>query len=92
MARIGGEEFVIVDFAEPGSHPDRDFDRVRRAIAAPTDYAITASVGVVSVAVASFAAPKVDPVVLLDTLIERADHSMFSVKRDGGNATAQLHA
>jgi diguanylate cyclase (GGDEF)-like protein len=92
VARLGGEEFVIVDFAEPGSHPDRDFDRVRRAIAEPTDYAITASVGVVSVAVASFAAPKVDPVVLLDTLIERADHSMFNAKRDGGNATAQLHA
>lgn len=92
VARIGGEEFVIVDIAEPGSRPDGDFDRVRRAIAAPTDYAITASVGSVSVAVASFAAPKVDPAVLLDTLIERADHAMFSVKRDGGNATTRLHS
>jgi diguanylate cyclase (GGDEF)-like protein len=92
VARLGGEEFVIVDFAEPGSRPDRDLDRVRRAIASPTDYAITASVGVVSVAVASFAAPRVDPVVLLDTLIERADHAMFNAKRDGGNATTQLHS
>jgi diguanylate cyclase (GGDEF)-like protein len=92
VARLGGEEFVVVDFAEPGSRSDRDFDRVRRAIAAPTDYAITASVGVVSDAVASFAAPKVDPVVLLDTLIERADHAMFNAKRDGGNATTQVHS
>ena len=45
VARLGGEEFVIVDFAEPGSRSGRDFDRVRRAIAAPTEYAITAVLG-----------------------------------------------
>lgn len=92
VARLGGEEFVIVDLTEPGSRAHRDFDRVRRAIAAPTDYAITASVGVASVAVASVAAPGVDPVTLLDTIIERADHAMFNAKRDGGNATVQLQS
>jgi diguanylate cyclase (GGDEF)-like protein len=89
VSRLGGEEFVVVDLAEPGTRAHRDFDRVRRAIAAPTDYAITASVGV---AVASVAAPGVDPVTLLDTIIERADHAMFNAKRDGGNATVQLQA
>jgi diguanylate cyclase (GGDEF)-like protein len=92
VARLGGEEFVIVDLVEPGGVGGHDFDSVRRAIAAPTDYAITASVGVVSVAVADLATPKGDSVALLDTLIERADHAMFNAKRDGGNATAQLRS
>ena len=89
VARVGGEEFVIVDLAEPG-HAERDPDRIRYAIAAPADYPITASVGVTSVALAHFAAPGVDPVALLDTIIERADHAMFDAKRNGGNATIHL--
>ena len=89
VARAGGEEFVIVDLAEPG-HAERDTDRVRHAIAAPAEHAITASVGVTSIALASFAAPGVDPVALLDTIIERADHAMFDAKRNGGNATIHI--
>ena len=68
VARAGGEEFVIVDLAKPG-HAERDTDRVRHAVAAPADHAITASVGVTSIALASFAAPGADPVALLDTII-----------------------
>lgn len=90
VARIGGEEFVIVDLAEPGGHVQRAFDRVRHAIAAPADRAITASAGVTSVAVASLTAPDVDPVAVLDAIIERADHAMFDAKRRGGNATIHL--
>lgn len=90
VARVGGEEFVIVDLAKPGRNAARDFDRVRSAIAAPADHAVTASVGVTNVAVADFAAPAVDPVALLDTIIERADHAMFDAKRNGGNATIHL--
>jgi diguanylate cyclase (GGDEF)-like protein len=90
VARVGGEEFVIVDLAEPGGHVQREFDRVTQMIAAPADHAITASAGVASVAVARFAAPDVDPVALLDTIIERADHAMFDAKRNGGNATVHL--
>jgi diguanylate cyclase (GGDEF)-like protein len=89
VARVGGEEFVIVDLAEPG-HAERDPDRIRYAIAAPADHAITASVGVTSVAHAYLAAPGVDPVALLDTIIERADHAMFDAKRNGGNATIHI--
>jgi diguanylate cyclase (GGDEF)-like protein len=89
VARVGGEEFVVVDLAEP-VHAERDTDRIRYAIAAPADHAITASVGVTSVALAHLAAPGVDPVALLDTIIERADHAMFDAKRNGGNATIHI--
>lgn len=90
VARIGGEEFVVVDLAEPSDQAQQDFDTIRHAIAAPADHAITASVGVTCVAVSSFAGPGVDPVALLDTIIERADQAMFDAKRNGGNATIHL--
>ena len=86
VARVGGEEFVIVDLAEPG-HTERATDRVRSAIAAPAETPVTASVGVTSVALGDFAVPGVDPVTLLDTIVERADSAMFHAKRNGGNAT-----
>ncbi len=89
VARVGGEEFVIVDLTRPGDAA-RDSDRVRDAIAAPADKTITASVGATSVSLANFAKPGADVVGLLDTFIERADHAMFDAKRDGGNATIHL--
>jgi diguanylate cyclase (GGDEF)-like protein len=89
VARTGGEEFVVVDLAGPGQ-AERSADRIRYAIAAPTDRAITASIGVTSVPVASFAAAGVDPVPLLETIVERADFAMFDAKRNGGNATIHI--
>lgn len=89
VARVGGEEFVVVDLAS-GWRAHHDLDRVRLAIAAQTDYAITASVGVTGVAVANFVAPGGDPAALLDATIERADQAMFIAKRNGGNATELL--
>jgi diguanylate cyclase (GGDEF)-like protein len=89
VARIGGEEFVVVDLAGPGQ-AERSADRIRDAIAAPAEHAITASVGVTSLAIASFAADGVDPVQLLETIVERADHAMFDAKRDGGNSTVHV--
>jgi diguanylate cyclase (GGDEF)-like protein len=91
VARTGGEEFVVVDLAGPGK-AERNADRIRHAIAAPTDHAITASIGVTSVAIARFAAAGVDPVPLFETIIERADHAMFDAKRNGGNAIIHLPA
>jgi diguanylate cyclase (GGDEF)-like protein len=85
VARFGGEEFVIVDVAEPGRA-----ERVTSAIAAPAEPPITASVGVVTVALRDFARPGVDPVAVLDTIMERADHAMFDAKRNGGNTTVHL--
>lgn len=89
VARAGGEEFVVVDLAEP-SQAGRDTDRVRSAIAAPADPPVTASVGVTRVALTDFVSPGVDAVAVLDRIIERADHAMFDVKRTGGNATLHL--
>ena len=90
VARVGGEEFVIVDLTEPG-HTERITERVRSAVAAPADHApITASVGVTSVSLANFAAPEDDPAALLDTIIGHADHAMFDAKRHGGNSTIHI--
>jgi GGDEF domain-containing protein len=89
VARVGGEEFVVIDLADSG-RTERDSDRVRDAIAAPADPAITASVGVTSVAITDFAAPGLDSLTVLDTIIERADRAMFDAKRDGGNATIRI--
>jgi len=49
-------------------------------------------VGVTSVALGDFAVPGVDPVALLDTIVERADHAMFDAKRNGGNATVHMRS
>jgi diguanylate cyclase (GGDEF)-like protein len=90
VARVGGEEFVIVDVTDPG-HTERITERVRSAVAAPAEHApITASVGVTSVALADVAALEVDPSALLDTMIGHADHAMFEAKRHGGNATIYI--
>lgn len=89
VARVGGEEFVIIDLTE-SDLSERDSDRVRDAIAAPAHPPITASVGVTSIAVADFGAPGVDSLTVLDTIIERADRAMFDAKRDGGNATIRI--
>lgn len=89
VARTGGEEFVVVDLAGPGQ-AERSADRIRYAIAAPSDHAITASVGVTSVAIDGFTAAGVDPVPLFEAIVERADHAMFDAKRNGGNATIHI--
>jgi diguanylate cyclase (GGDEF)-like protein len=90
VARVGGEEFVVVDLVEPG-HTERITERVRSAVAAPADHPpVTASVGVTTVALAKLAAPEVDSVALLDTIIGRADLAMFEAKRLGGNSTIHL--
>ncbi|OKH71165.1 hypothetical protein EB73_11015 [Mycobacterium sp. SWH-M3] len=90
VARTGGEEFVVVDLAESVADAWQEFDRIRRAIAAPARPAVRASVGVTHIDVARFTAADADAAVLLDTLIERADQAMFSVKRNGGNATTHV--
>lgn len=91
VARVGGEEFVIVDLIEAGHQPC-DGDPIRSAVAAPADHMITASIGVTSVALADIALRGVDPAVVLDTIIARADGAMYNAKRNGGNATIHIPA
>ncbi len=87
VARVGGEEFIVIDITEPGD-TQRITERVRSTIAAPADHApVTASIGVTRAALATFTAPAADPVALLDTIIGTADHAMLEAKRNGGNTT-----
>ena len=90
VARIGGEEFVIVDLAEP-TDALAIADRVRYAIAAPADHPVTASIGLSSIARAEMAASGSNPVALLEKTIVRADRALFEAKRRGGDTTIQLN-
>lgn len=87
VARVGGEEFVVVDLAHHRAEDRWDFDRIRKAIAAPAPQVITASVGVTSISLASFAEPGANSVALIDGCIASADRLMFDAKRNGGNTT-----
>jgi len=87
VARVGGEEFVVVDLADRGVEDRWDFDGIREAIAAPAPHEITASVGVTSISLTRFAEPGANCVALIDGCIASADRAMFHAKRNGGNAT-----
>lgn len=90
VARIGGEEFVVIDVTEPG-HTQQTAEQVRCAIAAPADHAsVTASIGVTHVELGVFTAPEADPIALLDASISRADQAMLDAKRKGGNITVHV--
>lgn len=86
VARVGGEEFVVVDLTEQ-LHDDATSERIREAIAVRDDPpAISASVGVTSAPRAHFSSSLADCELLLTDLIARADQAMFCAKRSGGNA------
>ncbi|MCV7357396.1 diguanylate cyclase [Mycolicibacterium fluoranthenivorans] len=90
VARIGGEEFVVVHLADPYL-ADELPERIRHAIAASGEYpCVTASLGVANVAHEYLPAPDADPAVVLDDAIARADEAMFDAKRVGGNAIRQI--
>jgi diguanylate cyclase (GGDEF)-like protein len=90
VARVGGEEFVVVDVTPP-QHVLSIGERVRSAIAAPADVApLTASIGVASIALPDFSRGDADPQSILDAAIECADHAMFAAKRSGGDAATRL--
>ena len=69
VARVGGEEFVVVDVIEQGNAMTIA-ERVRFAVAAPArDAQITASVGVSSAALAGFVARDGNLTALLETIV-----------------------
>ncbi len=76
VARVGGEEFAVVDIWSP-TVAKRVAERVRVAIAAPADPPITASIGIASAYPAS-----ADQ---LKDLLALADTAMYAAKRIGGN-------
>jgi diguanylate cyclase (GGDEF)-like protein len=83
VARVGGEEFVVVAIVRPGEDASMA-EKLRCALADNTDRAVTASVGATGISAARFASGD-DPVGLLAHLIARADGAMFAAKRDGGD-------
>lgn len=88
VARLGGEEFVVIDIV-PLSTPAGLAERIRRAIAAPADRApITASLGVVALPNAHFRTGEADAVSLMDDMLVRADLAMYEGKRTGGNSVS----
>jgi diguanylate cyclase (GGDEF)-like protein len=87
VARIGGEEFVVIAISEPGD-AQRTAEQVRCAIAAPAEHApVTASIGVTEVDLSIFTAPEADPMALLEASLRRADQAMLDAKRNGGDIT-----
>ena len=84
VARVGGEEFVVVDFVGAGESRSVA-ESLRVVLARPADRAaVTASVGYVAVPRQLFAASD-DPDEALAQLIARADGAMFTAKRAGGD-------
>ncbi|WP_162625687.1 GGDEF domain-containing protein [Mycolicibacterium llatzerense] len=89
VARVGGEEFVVVDIVWPGQAAIIS-ERVRSAVSAAADVApVTASIGVATIALSEFAGDDADPQSVLSAAIECADHAMFAAKRGGGDATTR---
>lgn len=84
VARVGGEEFVVVDFVGAGESRSVA-ESLRVVLARPADHAsVTASVGFVGVPRCEFAGSG-DPAEVLAALIARADGAMFTAKRAGGD-------
>ncbi|MEN4450078.1 GGDEF domain-containing protein [Mycobacterium sp. SM3041] len=90
VARVGGEEFVVVDVLQPGDWV-AVADRIRVALCGRDDHApITASIGITAAAITHFAESGCDHAELLGDLVARADEAMFVAKRGGGNAVSYL--
>ena len=93
IGRFGGDEFIAVAEVEHEEDAVALAERIRLSVAEPypgipSDLAVTASVGVVSVA-------EVAGVELVfDQLVRSADHAMYTAKSDGGDrvSVARLRA
>lgn len=83
LARLGGEEFVVLDVL-PLTHADELAERIRVAISAKADRApVTASVGFAIAKRDLFAGSAADAVDALEQLLDRADTAMYEAKRAG---------
>lgn len=90
VARVGGEEFVVVDVLQPGDWL-AVADRMRVALSGRGDHApITASIGITATAMEYFFDSGCDHAELLGDLVARADEAMFVAKRGGGDAVSYL--
>jgi diguanylate cyclase (GGDEF)-like protein len=83
VARVGGEEFLIAERADP-SVARRRAAGLCMAIAA-SEFDLTASIGIASADLTAH--PLLDDHALIDHLIDLADTAMYGAKRAGGNQT-----
>ncbi len=81
IARIGGEEFVVVDTAATPQHANMT-EGLRQAVA-DVPFLITASIGTSAVALVEL--PAIPDMQVIDDLISTADAAMYEAKRAGGN-------
>ncbi|GBE64631.1 hypothetical protein MFM001_10930 [Mycobacterium sp. MFM001] len=82
IARVGGEEFVVIDLLDAPTVP-HVAEHLREAIADRAEPSVTASVGV-AVAAAHRQPDKGE----ITTMIACADAAMYHAKRQGGNTIA----
>jgi diguanylate cyclase (GGDEF)-like protein len=87
IARFGGEEFVVADIYHTDDLHDVA-EHLRNAIGT-TRYAITASIGIVSIPLGPcFDAAERE---LINELVNAADTAMYAAKRAGGNQSRSTH-
>ncbi|MDQ3264382.1 MAG: GGDEF domain-containing protein [Myxococcota bacterium] len=78
LARVGGDEFVVLLRSTELDESRRIAERIRAAVEAlgSRSCAVTASIGLVT---------WYSPPATADSLLARADHAMYEAKRNGGN-------
>ena len=86
LARLGGEEFAVVDVLPPEGI-DGLAERIRKAIAAPADRVpVTASLGVAVTGNPACTRQNAYVDELFEDLLLRADMAMYRAKRNGRNS------
>ncbi len=88
VARVGGDEFVLLCHGVGSEHGEALGNRIQAAVRHPIDVGsaeicVGASVGVLT-ATATSLAPARDSLLAADDLLRRADWAMYEAKRGGG--------
>jgi diguanylate cyclase (GGDEF)-like protein len=88
VARVGGDEFVMLCHGVGSEHAEALGHRIRAAVRRPIEVGpahvrISASVGVLT-ATATSLSPARDSLLAADDLLRRADWAMYEAKRGGG--------
>ncbi|ORI26155.1 diguanylate cyclase [Rhodococcus sp. 1168] len=88
VARVGGEEFVVLERLVAGRSLDltRQAELLRTVVRVSSQPPVTASVGI-SLSVPLPSSHATDPTLLLNRLIATADEAMYTAKKAGGDRT-----